>query len=163
MRSKPSKGSLKNADTLKIQNVLIIQQMKPVGAKFPIGARGLTLLEMTLVMLLLMALMGTALVSNRKYTEWKLGREAAEILRTVHSAQRLYLSDNPTVAVSTITPALLLPYMPNNATAMPTVKSLAGTNLSILVNVSPPIINNGSGRYYDPSSSRTDNLWDVGE
>lgn len=137
--------------------------MKPVVRRNPFRMRGLTLLEMTLVLMVLMTLLGTSLVVNRKFSDWRLGREAAETLRTVYAAQRLFLSDNPTVAVNTITAAQIVPYLPTKAAALPTVKSLTGTNLSILVNVSPPIINNGGGSFYDPSSSRTDNLWDVGE
>ena len=95
--------------------------------------------------------------------EWKLGREAGETLRTVYSAQRMFLADNPTKLVGDITAANLIPYLPNNATAMPTVKSLTGASLSIMVNVSPPVINAGSGVVYDPSGSSTDSLWDVGK
>ena len=75
----------------------------------------------------------------------------------------MYLADNPTASVSTLTSTLLIPYLPNQATSMPTVKSLTGANLSILVNVSPPVINAGSGTTYDPSGSSKDSLWDVGE
>lgn len=125
--------------------------------------RGLTLVEITIVLMILMTLVGSALVINRKFGDWRRGREASETLRTVYTAQRMFLSDNPTVQVNTITAAQLLPYMPGRPTAMPTVKSLTGANLGILVNVSPPAVNNGSGIAYDPSPNRTDNLWDVGE
>jgi type II secretory pathway pseudopilin PulG len=142
--------------------MLIIGAMKsPPSQRRP--HPGLTLLEMSVVMLLLLTLIGTSLAVSRKYREWQLGREAAETLRTVYAAQRMFLSDNPTVTVSTINTAQIIPYLPTRAAVMPTVKSLTGANLPILVNVSPPIINNGSGTFYDPSSSRTDNLWDVGE
>lgn len=137
--------------------------MKSVVRKFPSVARGLTLLEMTIVILILMTIMGSALVANRKFGEWKAGKEAAEKLRDVYTAQRMFLSDNPTVAVTAILPDQLIPYLPTRAAAMPTVKSLTGTQLAITVTVSPPIINNGTGTYYDPSGNRTDNLWDVGE
>lgn len=122
-----------------------------------------TLLEMTIVIMVLLALVKIGLFSSSKMDEWKLGRAAAESLRSVYAAQRMYLADNPTVAVSGLTSTLILPYMPNNVTVMPTVKSLTGTSLSITVNVSPPIINNGSGVAYDPSGSTTDSLWDVGQ
>jgi hypothetical protein len=46
---------------------------------------------------------------------------------------------------------------------MPTVKSMTGATLSVIVNVSPPVINAGSGVTYDPSGSNRDSLWDVGE
>lgn len=125
--------------------------------------KAFTLLEMTVVIMVLLALIKTGLHVSNKMDEWKLGREAAETLRSVYSAQRMYLADNPTVAVSAITSTVIIPYLPNNAVAMPTVKSLVNTNLSILVNVSPPVINAGSGVTYDPSGSNQDSLWDVGE
>lgn len=125
--------------------------------------RGFTLLEMSMVILVLLTLISVGLFSSRKLDEWKLGRESSETLRVVYSAQRMYLADNPTASVSSITTTLIIPYLPNKATAMPTVKSLTGASLSILVNVSPPVINAGSGVTYDPSGSNKDSLWDVGE
>ncbi len=118
---------------------------------------------MTIVIMVLLALIRTGLYVTTKMDEWKLGRDASETLRTVYSAQRMYLADNPTVAVTDITSALIIPYLPNGVTTMPTVKSLVNTQLSILVNVSPPVINAGSGVTYDPSGSNKDSLWDVGE
>lgn len=125
--------------------------------------KAFTLLEMSIVIMVLLILVKVGLSSSRKMEDWKLGRTASETLRTVYSAQRMYLADNPTVSVTTLTSALILPYLPNNAPAMPTVKSLTGTTLSVLVNVSPPVINAGTGVRYDPSGSFTDSLWDVGE
>lgn len=125
--------------------------------------KAFTLLEMTIVIMMLLALVKVGLFSSRKMDEWKLGRTASETLRSVYSAQRMYLADNPTVSVSDLTSALILPYMPGNITVMPTVTSLVKTNLTILVNVSPPVINAGSGVTYDPSGSNRDSLWDVGE
>jgi type II secretory pathway pseudopilin PulG len=122
-----------------------------------------TLLEMTVVILVLLALIRVGFVSTRKMTEWRLGRAAAETLRTVHAAQRMYLADNPTASVASLTPALIISYLPNNVTVMPTVTSLGGTSLSIIVTVSPPIINSGTGVAYDPSGSTTDSLWDLGK
>ncbi len=122
-----------------------------------------TLLEMTIVILVLLTLAGVGVFSSKQMNQWKHGRPAAETLRTVHTAQRMYLADNPTTLVANITAANLIPYLPNNATAMPTVKSLTGSTLSIIVNQSPPRINNGSGVVYDPSGSSTDSLWDVGQ
>lgn len=129
--------------------------------------RAFTLLEMTIVIMVLLALVRIGLFTSTKMDEWKLGRAASETLRGAYSAQRMYLADNPTVAPAAITHALVLPYMANNATGaltvMPTVKSLTGTSLGILVNVSPPVINAGTGVTYDPSGSNRDSLWDVGE
>jgi len=129
--------------------------------------KAFTLLEMTIVIMVLLALINIGLFSSRKMDEWKLGRAASETLRDVYSAQRMYLAENPTVAPAALTSALLLPYMASNAsgtlTAMPTVKSLTGAQLGIIVTTSPPVINDGSGVAYDPSGSTRDSLWDIGE
>ncbi len=125
--------------------------------------KAFTLLEMTIVIMVLLALVKIGLFSSSKMDQWKLGRTASETLRQLYSAQRMYLADNPTVSVSDLNSALILPYMPGNITVMPTVTSLVGTNLTILVDQSPPVINAGSGVRYDPSGSYTDSLWDVGE
>lgn len=124
---------------------------------------GVTLLEMTIVIMVLLALIGTGLFSYGKMDEWKLGRAASETLRQVYTAQRMFLADNPTRLVSSIVPADIIPYMPGNSTALPTVTSLTGAQLGILVNVSPPVINAGSGVPYDPSGNNRDSLWDIGE
>lgn len=118
---------------------------------------------MTVVLLVILALVRIGFVSSKKMTEWKLGRGASETLRSVHTAQRLYLADNPIVNVSSLTSGMIVPYLPNNVSTMPTVQSLSGTNLSILVNVSPPVINAGGGVVYDPSGNSQDSLWDVGQ
>lgn len=124
---------------------------------------GFTLLEMTIVIMVLLALISTGLFVNNRMDEWKLGRQAGETLRSVYSAQRMYLADHPTVAVSSITASNVIPYLANQATSLPTVTSLVDTQLSIKVNVTPPVINAGDGSVYDPSGSTTDSLWDVGE
>lgn len=129
--------------------------------------KAFTLLEMTIVIMVLLALVKIGLFSSRRMDEWKLGRAASETLRGVYSAQRMLLADNPTMAPAAITDALVLPYMASNAggtpVELPKVRSLTGTSLGILVNVSPPVINAGSGVPYDPSGSIRDSLWDVGE
>ncbi len=122
-----------------------------------------TLLEMTIVIMVLLALISIGLLTNNAVKNWQLGREASETLRTVYTAQRLYLSDNPTASVAALTEAMLLPYMPNQPAAMPTVKSLTGATLTIKVTVYPPVVNNSSGGTYDPSGNSKDSLWDVGE
>lgn len=127
------------------------------------ASRGFTLLEMTVVVMVLLALTGTSLFVSKKMDEWKLGRSAAESLRQVYSAQRMFLAENPTRLVSSLTPADVTPYLPGGLTALPTVESLTGSNLSISVNVSPPVINAGSNTIYDPSGNSKDSLWDVGE
>ena len=128
------------------------------------SARGFTLLEVTTVIVILLIFMRLGLYSSSKIDQWKLGRNASETLRSVHTAQRMYLADNPTVNVTTLTSAMILPYLPpGNVATMPTVRSLTGANLSITITVSPPIINNGAGVAYDPSGKTNDSLWDIGE
>lgn len=126
--------------------------------------RAFTLLEMSIVIMILLAFMKVGLFTFTKVDEWKLGRTASETLRSVYTAQRMYLADNPTASVTTLTSALIIPYLPNNVTVMPTVKPLTGAALVIVVNVSPPYLTQGGVRY-DPvsPSSYTDSLWDVGE
>jgi prepilin-type N-terminal cleavage/methylation domain-containing protein len=124
---------------------------------------GFTLVEMTVVIMVLLTLLGTGLYVSQQYGRWQLGRAASESLRTVYAAQRMYLADNPTAVVANITSAQVIPYLPSRATTLPTVKSLTGSTLSIRVNISPPNINNGSGGIYDPSGSPTDSQWDVGQ
>lgn len=128
-----------------------------------LSRRGFTLLEMTIVIMVLLALISTGFFVSRKIDEWKLGREASETLRQVYTAQRMFLADNPTRLVGSITATEIIPYLSGNLTALPTVKSLANSNLSILVNVTPPVINAGSGVAYDPSGDNRDSLWDVGK
>jgi type II secretory pathway pseudopilin PulG len=127
------------------------------------ASRAFTLLEMSVVIMVLMALLSTGLFVSSKMEEWKLGRAAAESLRQVYTAQRMFLAENPTRVVNTLTSADVIPYLNSGAVALPTVKSLEKTQLGILVNVSPPVINAGSGVAYDPSGNNRDSLWDVGE
>lgn len=123
---------------------------------------GLTLIEMTLVICVLMTLVGVGLYTGGAIKNWRAGRTAGETLRSVYSAQRMFLADNPTVPVANITAAQLIPYLPDRAQAMPTVTPLSGAALTIRVNVSPPVLTQG-GNTYDPSGKPADNLWDVGE
>jgi prepilin-type N-terminal cleavage/methylation domain-containing protein len=134
-----------------------------------LSTQGFTLLEMSMVILVLLSLVGIGLYSSRKMDENRLAREATETLRSVYTAQRMFLADNPTTLVSNITASNILPYLSGNPTALPKVTSATGAQLSLMVNVSPPRINAGSGVIYDPSGDPndpktfTDGLWDVGE
>ncbi|GAA5484426.1 hypothetical protein Hsar01_03670 [Haloferula sargassicola] len=118
---------------------------------------------MSLVICIMLALIGVGMFSSSKIEEWRAGKEATEVLRGAYVAQRMYLSDHPTTAVSTLTRANLLPYYPNHPSSFPTVKGLDGTALDIKVSVSPPVIVNSNGSVYDPSGKADDSLWDVGE
>lgn len=129
----------------------------------PGNPKAVTLLEMTIVILVLLSLTGISFMSSKKINEWKLGREAGETLRAVYSAQRLYLADRPTAVVANIQASDIIPYLTNGATSIPTVTSLQGAALTIKVNVSPPVINASGGGTYDPSGGSKDSLWDVGQ
>ncbi len=128
----------------------------------PPSHRGVTLIEMTVVILVLLTLASVSFMYAKGTENWKKGKDASEKLRTVYAAQRSYLSDNPTVAVSTLTGNMLLPYMPTGETSIPTATAENGATLTIKLNASPPVVIDGSGGAYDPSGSSTDGLWDVG-
>lgn len=121
-------------------------------------SKGLTLIEMTLVILLMIALSAAGFTGARAYNDWTRGREAGEVLREVYAAQKLYLADHPTEVPANLTTAGLLPYL-RNRTTFPTVTDLQGNSLAITVTDMPPTI---AGNY-DPSGNPTDNIWDVGE
>lgn len=124
--------------------------------------RGLTLIEMTVVIVVLMTLVGMSMVAISGYKDWQLASEASQKLRMVYNAQRTYLAENPTKAVSSITAADIIPYLSDNAAALPTVESEDGDDFDIKVSVSPPVIIDGTGANYDPSGDDDDGLWDVG-
>lgn len=125
--------------------------------------KAFTLLELTIVIMVLLALISLGFVASSQMNQWKRGRAAAETLRTVYTAQRMFLSDNPMRPVNSILPADLLPYMAGAPAALPTVQAMDDTYLEIMIDRSPPRINDGSGQPYDKSGSNNDSLWDVGE
>jgi prepilin-type N-terminal cleavage/methylation domain-containing protein len=128
---------------------------------------GFTLIEMSLVIFILITLLSFGFGLSNAITNWKLGRAGSEILRSAYTAQRTYLADHPTTSVSSLTQAMLLPYLPNGSTSFPTCTSLANTTLYVRVNVSPPVLTatagGTTGTTYDPSGKSNDSLWDVGE
>jgi Flp pilus assembly protein TadG len=125
--------------------------------------RGVTLVEMAIVIGILLTMVGSGFYIGAKIGDWRRGRNAAEALRTVYAAQRMYLADHPTTPVNSLTSALLIPYLPAGATEMPKVVSLDDNELPILVTVSPPVVDDGGGKPYDPSGKSNDGLWDIGK
>jgi prepilin-type N-terminal cleavage/methylation domain-containing protein len=127
-----------------------------------VGARnGFTLVEMTVVIAVILVLVGAASLGIKPYYAYRDGRAAGETLRAVKAAQLMYLADNPSVAVTSLTQALLVPYMPGgNWPSLPMVGTVAPT---INCAVFPPVaVLNGST--YDPTGSTPpDGLWDVGQ
>ncbi len=122
---------------------------------------GLTLIEVTVVIVMVMVLISMSMYAVNGYRDWESATEASQQLRKVYNAQRTYLAEHPTVAVSTLTAADIIPYLSDNASALPTVKDKNGNELTIKVNVSPPVLVDGGGTY-DPSGDTDDGLWDVG-
>jgi prepilin-type N-terminal cleavage/methylation domain-containing protein len=120
---------------------------------------GFTLVEMTVVIAVILVLIGAASLGVKPYYAYRDGRTAGEALRAVKAAQLMYLSDNPSTAVTSLTQALLLPYMPNGTwPVLPTV----GTVVPTINCAQFPPVALLSGTTYDPSASATDGLWDVG-
>ncbi len=123
--------------------------------------RGLSLIEITLVIGLMLTLASIVTYSVSSMSNWKKGREAAESLRSVYLAQKSFLADQPSKSFATFTAAELIPYLPGNPGAMPTQTGLSNETLNLNVQVMPPVFRNGTAAY-DPSGSSTDGLWDVG-
>lgn len=125
--------------------------------------RGTTLLELTVVIMILMAMIGTTMYFGSNIDEWRKGKLASEALREVYAAQRAFMADHPRRTVNSLTSAEVVPYLPSRSGAMPTPESLDGTSLVVNVAVSPPRLQYANGTAYDPSGSTKDSLWDVGE
>ena len=123
-------------------------------------ASGFTLVEMTVVIAVILVLVGVASLGIKPYYDYRDGRQAGEALRAVKAAQLMYLSDYPSTAVTSLTQALLLPYMPSGT--WPTLPTVGGVVATINCTVFPPVALLG-GATYDPSGSTTDGLWDVGQ
>ncbi len=86
--------------------------------------QGFTLLEISLVMALIIALsvgMGLSISAMKK---WKRGKEGALALQAVYAAQRAYMADHPIEDSTQLTTAKLIPYLPQNYSTMPSVKGL---------------------------------------
>ena len=126
------------------------------------GRKGVTLIELTVVIAVLLSMIGTTMYFGGNMNAWKKGKEASESLRSVYAAQRGFLADNPRRTLASLAATELVPYLPNQSGAMPVIKSLDEVTLSIDVTKSPPICRAPDGTAYDPSPSINDSLWDVG-
>lgn len=124
---------------------------------------GLTLIEMTIVILVLLTLTGAFFVTTGPVADWKKGKLASSVLRDVEVAQRQFLADHPQRAVSTLTVAEVSSYLPGSPTTLPTMEDLDGNALTANITVSPPVASSAGGQVYDPSGNANDSLWDVGQ
>jgi prepilin-type N-terminal cleavage/methylation domain-containing protein len=121
---------------------------------------GFTLVEMTVAIAVVLVLVGVGSLGVKPYYDYRDGRTAGEMLRAVKAAQLMYLSDNPSTAVTALTQTLLLPYMPNGT--WPTLPIVGSVYPTINCTVFPPVaVLNGIT--YDPSATTNDGLWDVGQ
>ena len=134
---------------------------EPSGSR-DFRANGFTLVEMTVTIAVILVLAGAASLGVKPYYAFRDGRAAGEMLRAVKAAQLMYLSDNPSALLTSLTPGPtgnLVQYMPNGYwPILPLVNGVAPT---INCTVFPPVAVL-SGATYDPSPSTTDGLWDVG-
>ena len=123
------------------------------------GSRGMTLIEMSLSLALLMGMTSIVVFSMAGISDWKRARDAGLDLRAVYIAQKGYLSDHPTSDITSVVAADLLPYLPQGFSGIPAPEDLEGNILTVNFNVVPPRFSNG----YDPSDATDDSLWDVGK
>ena len=122
---------------------------------------GLTLIEITLVIGLMLALVSFVSYSITSMDTWKKGRSASESLKGVYVAQKSFLADHPTKDSSYFSSSALIPYLPSQSGSMPRAKSLEDEILTLDFSIIPPVWKL-AGSTYDPSDEPTDGLWDVG-
>lgn len=125
--------------------------------------RGTTLIELSVTIAVILLLAGAASLAIKPYLAYRDGRAAGEMLRAVKAAQLMYLSDNPSTPVTSLTSGPtgnLAPYMPNGA--WPTLPLINGQQPTINCTVFPPVaVLNGAT--YPPGPPKTDGLWNVGQ
>jgi type II secretory pathway pseudopilin PulG len=138
---------------------------KPAFRLSSSSSSGVTLAELTIVIAVLLLLTSIVVIGTTPYIAYRNGRQAGEALRSVYAAQMSYLSDNPGVNLTSLTPAAaaanILPYLPNGA-SLPVLPSVNGVTPQILANRIPPVASLDGINPYDPSGSTTDGLWDIG-
>ena len=123
---------------------------------------GFTLIEISLVIGLLLALATFAGMNVYAVRNWQRGKDAAVSLQGVFASQRAYLSDHPTADISQVSEDQLRLYLPQGWLTMPEIVSLDEEILTVDHTIMPPVLMLGAS-IYDPSASRTDGLWDVGQ
>ncbi len=121
----------------------------------------MSLVEVTMVIGIMLALASIITYSIGSMTDWRKGRSASEQLKSVYIAQKSYMADHPTTSPSSVGSSDLIPYLPGNPGSMPEAKSLNDEALDLKFTVMPPVFELG-GTTYDPSDSSEDGLWDVG-
>jgi prepilin-type N-terminal cleavage/methylation domain-containing protein len=144
-------------------NGSVARKLRGPSGRQNLRASGFTLVEMTVVIAVILVLVGAASLGVKPYYAYRDGRSAGESLRAVKAAQLMYLSDNPSAAITSLTSGQtgnLAPYLPNGT--WPTLPLVNNVQPTINCAVFPPVAVL-SGATYDPSGSTTDGLWDVGQ
>ena len=97
----------------------------------PANARsGVTLIELTVVIFVILSIMGATMYFEGNIGEWNKGKKASAALREVYVAQRSYLADNPRKPINSINSNDLIPYLPSGGSALPSVEDLNGNSLT---------------------------------
>ena len=81
--------------------------------------RGVTLIELTVVIFVILSIMGATMYFAGNIGEWNKGKKASAALREVYTAQRAFLADHPRRAVSSLGESELVPYLPSGAASFP--------------------------------------------
>jgi len=128
----------------------------------PRRQQGMTLVEITLVISVLLGMTTVVALTIGSMANWKLGRSAGEDLRSVYLAQKSYLADHPTDNIAEVSKAELEKYLPSGMPTISPVEDLEGNNRTINFNEMPPVIGDADNPY-DPSPETNDGVWDVGK
>jgi len=141
-------------------------------SKLSSKARGFTILEVTIVILILLTVTGVFFGTSGNINQWRTAQSAGLTLRQVEVAQRQFLADNPQVNIANVTQANVANYLsgvnvnlpPGTQPTLPQVLDLNGNVLSYDVTRSPPVfLVQGTTTIYDPEGNPNDGLWDVGK
>jgi prepilin-type N-terminal cleavage/methylation domain-containing protein len=124
--------------------------------------RGLSLIEISLVIALILGMMSIVGMNIYAMRDWQDGKDAGLSLQAVFAAQRGYMADHPTANIATISTAELEAYLPAGWSTMPTFRSLDDEVLTLDHTVMPPQLLLGDTAY-DPSGSTSDGLWDTNQ
>ena len=130
--------------------------------------KGFTLIELTVVIVLILSIASISTFTVQSYVTWKEGIEAGAKLKEIHIAQKLYLADFPLETPSELADPVnkqkFLNYLDSFNKHLPIInakKKDGGSELEINILVIPPtlLLNN---QEYDPTGKK-DNLWDAGQ
>jgi prepilin-type N-terminal cleavage/methylation domain-containing protein len=125
------------------------------------SAHGFSLIEVSLVIALLLALSTFAGLTVTSVRNWQRAKDASLSLQAVFAAQRAYLADHPTANIASVNSAQLQAYLPSGWSELPSFTGLANEALTLDHTVMPPVLY-ANGAVYDPSGKPDDGLWDTG-